>query len=300
MKVATARQMAELDRVTIEQYGIPSIVLMENAGRSCTERILRILEEKVGAPEEASVAVVCGRGNNGGDGFVIARHLHNRGVYVEVFILSEEDRLSPDALADALAGFVRDLGVDIVGGCCGTTPEHLRKVVERVRAVRAPRRARPRPAAELSSAMKAVPLAMEPRPLLVGERLNAQGSRKVKELLLADDYPGLLQIARGQVEAGYRLDSISVFPPVVTVYSSDADLVSRLPGVVETQPRIGAAASSPFRVSPARTSETAETGRLVRMCSRIQPCGESSRRVGPKSPGSSFHSQSGSSQCSRT
>ncbi|MGE5664881.1 MAG: NAD(P)H-hydrate epimerase, partial [Deltaproteobacteria bacterium] len=72
MKVATARQMAELDRVTIDQYGIPAIVLMENAGRSCTERILRILEEKVGAPEEASVAVVCGRGNNGGDGFVIA------------------------------------------------------------------------------------------------------------------------------------------------------------------------------------------------------------------------------------
>ncbi len=97
MKVATARQMAELDRVTIEQYGIPSLVLMENAGRSCTERILRILQEKVVAPEEASVAVVCGRGNNGGDGMVIARHLHNRGVYVEVFLLSEAEDLSQDA-----------------------------------------------------------------------------------------------------------------------------------------------------------------------------------------------------------
>src|SRR5512138_1735172 len=119
-------------------------------------------------------------------------------------------RLSPDALADALAGFVRDLGVDIVGGCCGTTPDHLRRVVEKVRALRAPRRSRPRPAAELSSAMKAVPLAMEPRPLLVGERLNAQGSRKVKELLLADDYPGLLQIARGQVEAGAHVLDVCV------------------------------------------------------------------------------------------
>ena len=97
MKVATSRQMAELDRVTIEQYGIPSLVLMENAGRSCTERILRILQEKAVAPEETSIAVVCGRGNNGGDGMVIARHLHNRGVYVEVFLLGETEDLSLDA-----------------------------------------------------------------------------------------------------------------------------------------------------------------------------------------------------------
>ncbi|HEY6003346.1 MAG TPA: homocysteine S-methyltransferase family protein, partial [Anaeromyxobacter sp.] len=122
-------------------------------------------------------------------------------------------KLSPDALAEALAGFVRDYGVDIVGGCCGTTPEHLRKVVERIRALeeaRTPRRTRPVQAAELSSAMKAVPLAMEPRPLVVGERLNAQGSRKVKELLLQDDYPGLLQIARGQVEAGAHVLDVCV------------------------------------------------------------------------------------------
>src|SRR5512138_822995 len=119
-------------------------------------------------------------------------------------------KLSPAALADALAGFVSEYGVDIVGGCCGTTPEHMRAVVERIAAVRVPRRARPRPAAELSSAMKAVPLAMEPRPLVVGERLNAQGSRKVKELLLQDDYPGLLQIARGQVEAGAHVLDVCV------------------------------------------------------------------------------------------
>jgi 5-methyltetrahydrofolate--homocysteine methyltransferase len=120
-------------------------------------------------------------------------------------------KLSPDALAEALAGFVRDDGVDIVGGCCGTTPEHMRAVVERIRALEgAPRRVRPRPAPDLSSAMKAVPLAMEPRPLVVGERLNAQGSRKVKELLLADDYAGLLQIARGQVDAGAHVLDVCV------------------------------------------------------------------------------------------
>jgi NAD(P)H-hydrate epimerase len=97
MKVTSASQMAQLDRLTTEKYGIPTLLLMENAGRSCAERILHLLEEKVGSVEEASVAVVCGRGNNGGDGMVIARHLHNRGVYVEVFLLAEEDHLSHDA-----------------------------------------------------------------------------------------------------------------------------------------------------------------------------------------------------------
>ncbi|HEX9400631.1 MAG TPA: methionine synthase [Anaeromyxobacter sp.] len=120
-------------------------------------------------------------------------------------------KLSPELLAEALAGFVSEFGVDLVGGCCGTTPEHLREVVKRIRALDgAPRRRRPPPSPELSSGMKAVPLALEPRPLIVGERLNAQGSRKVKELLLADDYAGLVQIARGQVEAGAHVLDVCV------------------------------------------------------------------------------------------
>jgi 5-methyltetrahydrofolate--homocysteine methyltransferase len=118
-------------------------------------------------------------------------------------------KLSPEALAEALAEFVA-WGVDLVGGCCGTTPDHIRAVAERVRAVKAPRRVRAGPAAELSSAMKAVSLAMDPRPLVVGERLNAQGSKKVKELLLADDYAGLVQIARGQVDAGAHVLDVCV------------------------------------------------------------------------------------------
>jgi 5-methyltetrahydrofolate--homocysteine methyltransferase len=119
-------------------------------------------------------------------------------------------KLSPDALADALAGFVTEHGVDLVGGCCGTTPDHLRAVVERIRPIATRRRVRPPPAPEVSSAMKAVPLDLQPRPLLVGERLNSQGSRKVKELLLADDYAGLLQIARGQVESGAHVVDVCV------------------------------------------------------------------------------------------
>jgi 5-methyltetrahydrofolate--homocysteine methyltransferase len=119
-------------------------------------------------------------------------------------------KLSPDALADALAEFVRDFGVDLVGGCCGTTPAHLRKVVERLGALQPKRRLRPRPAPELASAMKAVPLDLEPRPLVVGERVNSQGSKKVKELLLADDFAGLLRIARDQVEGGAHVLDVCV------------------------------------------------------------------------------------------
>ncbi|MFL5263402.1 MAG: methionine synthase [Anaeromyxobacteraceae bacterium] len=119
-------------------------------------------------------------------------------------------KLSPDALAAALAEFVRDFGVDLVGGCCGTTPEHLRRVVEELRKVSAPRRKRPAPAPELASAMKAVPLDLQPRPLVVGERVNSQGSKKVKELLLADDYAGILRIARDQVEGGAHVLDVCV------------------------------------------------------------------------------------------
>jgi NAD(P)H-hydrate epimerase len=130
MKVATARQMAELDKTAIQYYGIPALVLMENAGRSCVDRILRILEDKVGAPQEASVAVVCGKGNNGGDGMVIARHLHNRGVYVEVFLLGEIEELSRDARTQAEILRKLDLEVRVIRDTEGV--EDLRSYLEEV------------------------------------------------------------------------------------------------------------------------------------------------------------------------
>ena len=119
-------------------------------------------------------------------------------------------KLTPDALAAALAEFVRDFGVGIVGGCCGTTPAHLRRVVEEVRALGVRPRQRPRALPELASGMKAVPLDLQPRPLVVGERVNSQGSKKVKELLLADDYAGVLRIARDQVEGGAHVLDVCV------------------------------------------------------------------------------------------
>ncbi len=118
--------------------------------------------------------------------------------------------LTPEKLAHDLAEFVEKLGVAVVGGCCGTTPAHIRAVVEAMAGLtRGDRPAdlrRPR----VSSAVKAVDLRQIPAPTLIGERVNAQGSRRVKDLLLADDLEGVLQVAREQVEGGAHLLDVCV------------------------------------------------------------------------------------------
>src|SRR4051795_11274325 len=115
----------------------------------------------------------------------------------------------PVPLAATLGEFVERYGVGIVGGCCGTTPDHVRAIRERV-GDRAPgERPAPRPA-HVSSMIAAAPLVQEPAPTIVGERVNSQGSRKAKELLLADDYDGLLQVAEDQVEGGAHVLDLCV------------------------------------------------------------------------------------------
>lgn len=108
----------------------------------------------------------------------------------------------PEELAQELAAFVRDFGVDAVGGCCGTTPAHIAALRDVVATV--PRKVRQRAARgeETASAITAVALEQQPRPLLVGERINAQGSRKIKRLLLEDRYDDIVLVAREQVEGG--------------------------------------------------------------------------------------------------
>ncbi len=115
----------------------------------------------------------------------------------------------PEPLAEALKEFVERYGVGILGGCCGTTPAHIAAIVERV----AKRPVQPRPAPRaphLSSMIAATTLVQEPGPTMVGERVNSQGSRKAKELLLADDYDGLLQIAEDQVQGGAHVLDLCV------------------------------------------------------------------------------------------
>lgn len=93
MRITTAAEMREIDRVTTEKYGVPSLTLMENAGTGVADFILRRY------PEAQRITVVCGKGNNGGDGFVVARKLHDAGRTVEVILFARPDELKGDAAA---------------------------------------------------------------------------------------------------------------------------------------------------------------------------------------------------------
>jgi 5-methyltetrahydrofolate--homocysteine methyltransferase len=117
--------------------------------------------------------------------------------------------LQPVPFAEQMEEFVREHGVRAVGGCCGTTPEHIRELAQRVRGRSAPLRTAA-PVPRLSSAIRAVDLVQVPAPTMIGERVNAQGSRRVKELLLSDDYDGILEVARQQTESGAHLLDVCV------------------------------------------------------------------------------------------
>lgn len=109
--------------------------------------------------------------------------------------------LEPEPMAAGLREMVESFGVGIVGGCCGSTPDHLREVIRQIE--RRPVMARPAlPRSQIASMIRAVDLQQEPAPMIVGERLNAQGSRKVKRFALADDFDGMLGVAREQTEEG--------------------------------------------------------------------------------------------------
>src|SRR5205807_10399624 len=105
--------------------------------------------------------------------------------------------------------FVERYVVTIVGGCCGTTPAHIEAIAERVSGRTPGDRPAKRPP-RVSSMIAATPLVQDPRPTLVGERVNSQGSRKAKEMLLADDYDGLVVVAEDQVTGGAHVLDVCV------------------------------------------------------------------------------------------
>ena len=93
MRILTADQMREADRRTIQDIGIPSLVLMENAGR----QVVAAMESFFDDLGERRVAILCGKGNNGGDGFVVARTLHQRGIDASVFVVGQVAEIKGDA-----------------------------------------------------------------------------------------------------------------------------------------------------------------------------------------------------------
>jgi NAD(P)H-hydrate epimerase len=96
MRVVTAAEMQAMDRGTIDSFGLPGRLLMENAGRGATRSFL----ERIYTGRSGPVGVLAGRGNNGGDGFVMARYLAQQGIAVQVFLLSTRDRVQGDAAAN--------------------------------------------------------------------------------------------------------------------------------------------------------------------------------------------------------
>ncbi|GGO23762.1 methionine synthase [Microbispora bryophytorum] len=117
--------------------------------------------------------------------------------------------LSPEKLADAHEAFTRDYGLALVGGCCGTTPEHLRQVVERVGG-RARGERRPRPEAGAASLYQHVPFRQDTSYLAIGERTNANGSKAFREAMLASDYEECVEIARAQARDGAHMLDLCV------------------------------------------------------------------------------------------
>ncbi len=132
--------------------------------------------------------------------------------------------LTPDELAMALKEFAGRYKVSMVGGCCGTTPEHIAAVVKAI----GNWKPAPRPSESpklVSCPLATVDLEKLPRPVIVGERLNAQGSKKARRHVLADDMDGMFALAQDQVESGAAILDISL---ATSERDDEADLMRRL------------------------------------------------------------------------
>ncbi|MFB8026086.1 MULTISPECIES: methionine synthase [unclassified Streptomyces] len=117
--------------------------------------------------------------------------------------------LGPEGLADAQETFVTDYGLSLIGGCCGTTPEHLRQVVERARAL-TPAVRDPRPEPGAASLYQTVPFRQDASYLAIGERTNANGSKKFREAMLEARWDDCVEMARDQIREGAHLLDLCV------------------------------------------------------------------------------------------
>ncbi|WP_405782184.1 methionine synthase [Streptomyces sp. NBC_00859] len=117
--------------------------------------------------------------------------------------------LDPEGLADAQEAFVGDYGLSLIGGCCGTTPEHLRQVVERARAL-TPASRDPRPEPGAASLYQTVPFRQDTAYMAIGERTNANGSKKFREAMLDGRWDDCVEMARDQIREGAHMLDLCV------------------------------------------------------------------------------------------
>ncbi|HTW85944.1 MAG TPA: homocysteine S-methyltransferase family protein, partial [Candidatus Sulfotelmatobacter sp.] len=180
---------------------------------------------------------------------------------------------TPQEMGRELLAFVRELGVNAIGGCCGTTPAHIAVFRAGLDALAAegyvPHQPEPKPLQLAASAMTAVALQQEGTVLLIGERVNSQGSRKIKRLLLADDYDEITLVAREQVEGGaHLLDICTALTERTDEDVQMATIVKRLAQSVEaplvidsTEPKVLEAALKIYAGRPVVNSVHLENGR---------------------------------------
>ncbi|MDZ4763330.1 MAG: methionine synthase [Chloroflexota bacterium] len=188
--------------------------------------------------------------------------------------------MTPEPFSDMVAEFTR-WGVGVVGGCCGTRPEHIAQLyakthghdyeaeVKRQHARRKPAARDIEFLAQTSSNMRAVPMVFHPGPTMIGERVNTQGSRKVKDLILNGDYEGVIPIAVQQVEAGAHMLDVCV---ALTERGDEAEqmraLVKKLSMAVEapliidvTEPAVAEAALAVYPGRAVINGNNLENGR---------------------------------------
>ncbi|WP_331737448.1 methionine synthase [Streptomyces sp. NBC_00019] len=117
--------------------------------------------------------------------------------------------LTAPELADAQENFVREYGLSLIGGCCGTTPEHLRQIVERVQGM-APGEREPRPEPGAASLYQTVPFRQDTSYMAIGERTNANGSKKFREAMLEGRWDDCVEMARDQIREGAHMLDLCV------------------------------------------------------------------------------------------
>ncbi|OYQ63574.1 methionine synthase [Pseudanabaena sp. SR411] len=118
-------------------------------------------------------------------------------------------RLTPDDLRVHLQHFVEDLGIQVIGGCCGTTPAHIKALADVAKTLK-PKQRHPLVVPSAASIYSSQPYIQDNSFLIVGERLNASGSKKTRDLLNAEDWDGLVAIARSQVKEGAHILDVNV------------------------------------------------------------------------------------------